>query len=250
MRIVISGIQIDIQKKNIKNMHLQVKPPDGHVVISAPPSMDYKAIEVYARTNLSWIKKQIEKFQQQSRSAKRQYVSGETMFIWGKQYYLTFVPNSKKNNFEILGNKVILSMRENSTVRQREKYVREQYRLLLKTEIERLLPKWENITKLHCDSWQTKYMLTCWGTCNTDKGKLWFNLQLAQKPIECLEYVILHELIHLRERTHNTTFIAYMDLYMKNWRAVRKELNNLRLDYYDARTKREPFIETNRPEFL
>lgn len=237
MRIVISGIPIDIQKKNIKNMHLQVKPPDGHVVISAPSSMDDKAIEVYARTNLSWIKKQIEKFQQQPRSAKRQYVSGETMFIWGKQYYLMFVSDSKKNNFEIQGNKVILSMREDSTVRQRENYVREQYRLLLKAEIERLLPKWEKITELHCDSWQTKYMVTRWGTCNTDKRKLWFNLQLAQKPIECLEYIILHELIHLRERTHNATFIAYMDLYMKNWRAVRKELNDSRLDYYDAQNE-------------
>ena len=234
MRIVISGIPIDIQKKNIKNMHLQIKPPDGHVVISAPSSMDDKAIEVYARTNLSWIKKQIEKFQQQSRSAKRQYVSGETMYIWGKQYYLSFVPDAQKNSFEIQGDKVILSMREDSTVKQRENYVREQYRSLLKVEIERLLPKWEQITALHCESWQTKYMVTRWGTCNTEKKKLWFNLQLAQKPIECLEYVILHELIHLRERTHNSTFIAYMDMYMKNWRAVRKELNDSRLDYYDA----------------
>ena len=234
MRIVISGIPIDIQKKNIKNMHLQMKPPDGHVVISAPLSMDDKAIEVYARTNLSWIKKQIEKFQQQPRSAKRQYVSGETMYIWGKQYYLSFVPDAQKNSFEIQGDKAILSMREDSTVKQRENYVREQYRSLLKVEIERLLPKWEQITELHCESWQTKYMVTRWGTCNTEKKKLWFNLQLAQKPIECLEYVILHELIHLRERTHNSTFIAYMDMYMKNWRAVRKELNDSRLDYYDA----------------
>lgn len=234
MRIVISGIPIDIQKKNIKNMHLQIKPPDGHVVISAPLSMDDKAIEVYARTNLSWIKKQIEKFQQQPRSAKRQYVSGETMYIWGKQYYLSFVPDAQKNSFEIQGDKVILSMREDSTVKQRENYVREQYRSLLKVEIERLLPKWEQITALHCESWQTKYMVTRWGTCNTEKKKLWFNLQLAQKPIECLEYVILHELIHLRERTHNSTFIAYMNMYMKNWRAVRKELNDSRLDYYDA----------------
>lgn len=248
MRIVISGIPIDIQKKNIKNMHLQVKPPDGHVVISAPTSMDDKAIEVYARTNLSWIKKQIEKFQQQPRSAKRQYVSGETMYIWGKQYYLTFIPDSQKNNFEIQGDKVLLSMRKDSTVKQRENYVREQYRLLLKSEIERLLPKWESITGLKCVSWQTKYMVTRWGTCNTDKKKLWFNLQLAQKPIECLEYVILHELIHLRERTHNSSFIAYMDLYMKDWRAIRKQLNDSKLDFYDAQDESplQKLIDKNR----
>ena len=237
MQIVISGIHIDIHKKNIKNMHLQIKPPNGQVVISAPLSMDDKAIEVYARTNLGWIKKQIEKFQQQPRSAKRQYVSGETMYIWGKQYYLSFVPDSRKNSFKIQGNSIVLSMRKNSTVKQREKYIREQYRRLLKGEIEKILPKWEQITGLHCESWQIKYMITRWGTCNTEKKKLWFNLQLAQKPVECLEYVILHELIHLKERTHNSIFIAYMDMYMKNWREVRKELNDLRLDYYEFQNK-------------
>ena len=234
MRVIISGIPIDIQKKNIKNMHLQVKPPDGHVSISAPLSIDDKAIEVYVRTHLSWIKKQIKKYQEQPRNAKRQYVSGETIYLWGQQYFLTFKADAQKNSFIIQGDKVILSMREDSTVKQREKFVREQYRKLLKAEIERLLPKWEKITGLHCDSWQTKYMITRWGTCNTKKKKLWFNLQLVQKPVQCLEYIILHELIHLKERTHNANFIAYMDLYMKNWRSVRKELNDLKLDYFEG----------------
>lgn len=234
MEIMISGIPINIQKKNIKNMHLQVKPPEGHVVISAPLSIDDKAIEVYARTNLSWIKRQIEKYEQQNRSEKRQYVSGETLYIWGKQYFLLFISDSRKNSFELQGNKVILTMRESSTVKQRENYVREQYRLILKGEIERLLPKWERITGLSCNSWQTKYMTTRWGTCNVEKKKIWINLQLAQKPIQCLEYVILHELIHLIEKTHNSKFIAYMDEYMKDWRKVRKELNDCRLDYYEA----------------
>lgn len=234
MRLVVSGIPIEAQKKNIKNMHLQVKPPDGHVVISAPLSMNDKAIEMYARTNLSWVKKQIERFQEQPRSGKRQYVSGETMYIWGKQYFLTFISDAQKNGFEIVGNKVFLRMREDSSVKQRESYVREQYRVMLKGEIERLLPKWEQITGLYCESWQTKYMVTRWGTCNTDKKRLWFNLQLIHKPVECLEYVILHELIHLRERTHNEVFTAYMDLYMQNWREIRKQLNDSMLDFYDA----------------
>ena len=238
MRLVVSGIPIEVQKKNIKNMHLQVKPPDGHVVISAPSSMDDKALEVYARTNLGWVKKQIERFQEQPRSAKRQYVSGETMYIWGKQYFLTFISDAQKNSFEIVGNKVYLHMREESSVRQRESYVREQHRIMLKGEIERLLPKWEQITGVCCESWQTKYMTTCWGTCNTDKKRLWFNLQLIQKPVECLEYVILHELIHLRERTHNEFFTEYMDLYMQNWREIRKQLNDSMLDYYDAQDER------------
>lgn len=138
----------------------------------------------------------------------------------GKTVLSIFSAGSSKNGFEIKGDRVILSMREESTIKQRENYVREQYRTLLKAEIERLLPKWEMLTGLHCDSWQTKYMLTRWGTCNTEKKKLWFNLQLAQKPIECLEYVMLHELLHLKEHTHNSAFISYMDLYNKEYSGV------------------------------
>lgn len=237
MRLTLSGIPIEVQKKAIKNLHLSVKPPNGNVVISAPLTMNDKAIEMFARTNLSWIKKQINKFEEQPRSSKRQYISGECLYIWGKQYFLSFVESRSKNSFELQGNKIILSMRSESTVKQRESYVREQYRIILETEIKRLLPKWEELTGLYSDSWQTKYMITKWGTCNTDKKKLWFNVQLAQKPIECLEYIILHELIHLRERTHNTVFCSYMDLYMANWREIRKTLNDSKLDYYEQYEK-------------
>lgn len=234
MRIVISGIPIDVQKKNIKNMHLQVKPPDGHVVISAPNSVDDNAIEAYARTQLGFIKKSIAKFQEQSRASKRQYVTGETMYIWGKPYYLVFKPDNQKNSFEIHNQNVVLSMSSKSTVNQRDSFVREEYRKLLKAEIEKKLPKWEQQTGLKCDSWQTKYMVTKWGACSTDKKKLWFNLQLAQKSPVCLDYIILHELTHLITRKHDATFIAHMDRFMPNWREVRKELNDSRLDYYEA----------------
>ena len=234
MRIVISGIPIDVQKKNIKNMHLQVKPPDGHVVISAPLAVDDKAIEAYARTQLGFIKKSIAQFQDQPRASKRQYVSGETMYIWGKQYFLVFTPDNQKNSFEIQNQNIVLSMNTKSTVKQRDAYVKEEYRKILKEEIEKCLPKWEAQTGLKCDSWQTKYMITKWGACSTDKKKLWFNLQLVQKPHACLDYVILHELTHLLTRKHDVTFIAHMDKYMPNWREVRKELNDSRLDYYEA----------------
>jgi predicted metal-dependent hydrolase/DNA-binding Xre family transcriptional regulator len=234
MRIVISGIPIDVQKKNIKNMHLQVKPPDGHVVISAPLSVDDKAIEAYARTQLGFIKRSIAQFQDQPRASKRQYVSGETMYIWGKQYFLIFKPDNQKNSFEIQNQNIVLSMSSKSTVKQRDAYVKEEYRKILKEEIEKRLPKLESQTGLKCDFWQTKYMVTKWGACSTDKKKLWFNLQLAQKPYRCLDYIILHELTHLITRKHDATFIAHMDRYMPSWREIRKELNDSRLDYYEA----------------
>ena len=233
MQIVISGIPIDVQKKNIKNMHLQVKPPDGYVVISAPLAVDDKAIEAYARTQLGFIRKSISQFKEQPRASKRQYVSGETMYIWGKQYYLEFKPNNRRNSFEIQNHNIILSMSSKSTVKQREAYVKEECRKLLKNEVKKRLPKWESQTGLKCNAWQTKYMITKWGSCNTENKKLWFNLQLAQKPVACLDYIILHELTHLITRRHDSKFTEHMDKYMPNWRELRKELNDSRLDYYE-----------------
>lgn len=127
-----------------------------------------------------------------------------------------------------------MTVRKESTAKQRQAYVNEWYRVLLKEKIELYLPKWEQITGLYCDSWQTKYMTTRWGTCNTATKKIWFNLQLAKKPVECLEYVMLHELAHLKVRNHGKDFIAILDKYMPYWRETRKLLNELKLDYLDS----------------
>lgn len=120
------------------------------------------------------------------------------------------------------GNKAVLTVRKDSTAEQRDNFVKEWYRSLLKDQVTRILPKWEKITGLKCDGWQTKYMTTRWGTCNIAKRKIWFNLQLAKKTPECLEYVILHELIHLCEKNHNENFIAQMNKFMPYWRDIKK----------------------------
>ena len=233
MALNISGISIEVCKKNIKNMHLYVKPPKGKVTVSAPLTMSDEAIERFVRTKVSWIKKQVSKFDNQLRQSEREYVSGETLYIWGKQYYLQ-IKHANINSFVISGDKAILSVRKESTAEQRENFTREWYRRQLKNEIARLLPKWEASTGLKCDSWQTKYMTSKWGTCNIEKRKIWFNLQLAKKPLECLEYIIPHELLHLRVKNHNTAFMALMDKYMPFWREVRKTLNEQILDCWVA----------------
>ena len=233
MQIEISGITIEVQKKNIKNLHLVVAPPDGKVRVSAPMHLSDDSIKMFVRTKLGWIKKQQEKFEKQPRQSEREYVSGETLYVLGQQYFLR-VEYSYKGNFLVLsGNEAILTVRKESTASQREAFVNEWYRALLKEKIEIYLPKWENITGLRCDSWQTKYMTTRWGTCNTNTRKIWLNLQLAKKPIECLEYVILHELAHLKVRNHSKDFVAIMDQYMPYWRETKKLLNDLKLDYME-----------------
>ncbi len=228
----ISGIPIEVCKKDIKNMHLYVKPPNGSVTVSAPLSMSDEAIERFVRTKTSWIKKQISKFDNQPRQSEREYVSGETMYVWGTQYYL-MTEYGNKNSLSLSGDKAVLTVREESTAEQRETFVREWYRELLKAEVVRLLPKWEKITGLKAASWQTKYMTTKWGTCNTETSKIWLNLQLAKKTPECLEYVILHELVHLVEKKHNERFVALMDSYMPMWREVKVTLNGQILDYME-----------------
>ena len=234
MQIEISGIEIDIQKKNIKNLHLAVVPPDGRVRVSAPMHLSDESIAMFVRTKLSWIKTQQEKFEKQPRQCEREYVSGETLYVFGQQYFLRVEYSYKGNSLVLEGNEAILTVRKESTAKQREAFVNEWYRSLLKKKIEIYLPKWEKITGLYCDSWQTKYMTTRWGTCNTNTRKIWLNLQLAKKPIECLEYVILHELVHLKIRNHNKDFVAMMDQYMPYWSEIRNKLNASTLDYYSG----------------
>lgn len=239
MQIEISGITIDIQKKNIKNMHLAVLPPDGKVRVSAPMHLSDESIAMFVRTKLVWIKKQQEKFALQPRQSEREFISGETLYVFGKQYFLRVMYSYKGNSLVLNGNEAVLTVRKESTARQREAFVNEWYRDLLKEKISIYLPKWEQITGLYCDSWQTKYMTTRWGTCNTNTRKVWFNLQLAKKPIECLEYVILHELAHLKVKNHGKDFIAILDMYMPYWRETKKLLNGFKLDYMESKELEE-----------
>ena len=212
-------------------MHLSVLPPDGRVRVSAPTQLTDEAITMFVRTKLGWIKKQQEKFQLQLRQSERQYVSGETLYVWGKQYFLQVEYSYKGNALTLSGDKAILTVRKESSPTQRESFVNEWYRNLLKQEVAKYLPKWEKTTGLYCSSWQSKYMTTKWGTCNPTSKKIWLNLQLAKKPIECLEYVILHELAHLKVHNHGPEFTAILDQYMPYWREHKRRLNDSTLDY-------------------
>ena len=228
----ISGIPIEVCRKKIKNMHLYVKPPDGHVTVSVPYAMSDESVERFVRTKVSWIKKQVAKFNDQPRQSAREYVSGETLYVWGKQYYLK-INYGSRNSLTLSGDKAAMTIRKESTVTNRENFVREWYRGLLKAEVARLLPKWETITGLKATKWQVKYMTTRWGTCNVRTGTILLNLQLAKKTPDCLEYIILHELVHLTEKNHNERFVSQMDHYMPLWREVKVSLNGQMLDFME-----------------
>lgn len=226
MKLVVDGIQIEVCKKSIKNMYLHVKPPYGEVVISAPRNMSKTTIEEFVWSRIDWIREAQESFQKGPQPVERKYISGESLYLWGKEYTLQ-VKHGAKKSMILSGDKAILTVKPDSTVEQREKFVKEWYRSLLKMEIESLLPVWEKRTGLYCSDWQTKQMKSRWGTCNTVTKKIWINLQLAQKSPECLEYVILHELAHLKERGHGPAFKAILDQYMPDWRKIRKKMNEV-----------------------
>ena len=225
MQIKVSGIDVLVEKKNIKNMHLYVKPPLGKVSVSAPISIPEKSIENFVRLNIGWIKKQQEKYLNQPRKTERQYISGETYYIFGKQYFLIF-QNSSRNCFSIDGNNIILKMKSSATIRQRKAFFIRQYHNILMEQLEHLIPKWGKITGLYCDEYKIRYMRTRWGSCNTKAKRIWINLQMIEKPLECLEYVILHELMHLKIRNHGNNFISEMNKYMPDWKERKNILNN------------------------
>ncbi len=230
-KLIVSDIDIEVHKKKIKNMHLYVLPPDGRVRISAPTTADDEAIKLFAITKIAWIKKQKAKFENQPRQTEREYVSGESHYVWGRRYRME-VRHSHKNNVDIKGDRLILTVRKVSSQDQRENVMNEWYRARLKEVLPGLVEKWEKIIGVKSESVRVKNMRTRWGTCNTKDKRIWINLQLAKKPVECLEYIIVHELVHLLEKNHGPAFIAHMDKYLPDWRITRNYLNDFIMDPY------------------
>ncbi len=228
--IILNNIEIQVIKKKIKNLHLSVIPPNGQVKISAPLEISDDAIIAFASSRLTWIKSQIASFKNHERESKREYVSGESFYLFGKKYFLN-ISSSNKNFIEIKNDRIILNLKSGISNEQKNKYVSIWYRNELKNKLQQILNRWQEKTGLVPNSWQIKEMKTKWGSCTNDKKKLWFNLQLIKKPIECIEYVVLHELLHLKVEKHNDEFKQLMQDYMPDWQERKKELNNFILDY-------------------
>ena len=224
MIVEIAGIPVKITKKRIKKLHLYVKPPDGRVEVTAPFLMSDEFIFRFVRSKAGWIRSKQVLVRSNAGPAEMQFVSGEPFYLWENEYRLR-VEYGNRYSLVLDGNDAVLTVRKGSTAEQRRAWVNEWYREKLREEIERLLPAWVGRTGLEPSSWQIKNMKTRWGTCNTKTRKIWLSLQLAKKPLICLEYVILHELAHLRVRDHGKNFAAIMDRYMPDWREVRTLLN-------------------------
>jgi len=227
MQIELGNIKIDVEQKDIKNIHLSVYPPDGKVKISAPERMDLDTIRVFAINKLKWIKKQQETFRNQERESPREYLSKESHYFFGKRYLLKVIDDNSKPKVVLKHNKLELYIRPNTSAEKRKEIMDAWYREEMKSIIPKMIEKWEKIICVKANDFGVKKMRTKWGTCNPEAKRIWLNLELAKKPKECLEYIIVHELVHLLERTHNDKFIKHMNEFMPKWRFYRDELNRL-----------------------
>lgn len=224
--MTVGTIEAQVLRKPIKNLHLCVLPPSGDVRVTAPLGMKDDAIRALIATKLIWIKKQRVKFENQKRETNRKYISGETHFYLGKRYRLEVIYKDKPPRVELRGkNKIILVVRPRTSINKREKIIREWYRTELRPLVEKYVNRWEKKIGVKTKMWGIKRMKTRWGTCNQKSGRVWLNLELAKKPIECIEYVIVHELVHLIERTHSEKFVRLMTKHLPKWRSDKDELN-------------------------
>ncbi|WP_256999956.1 M48 family metallopeptidase [Candidatus Methanoperedens nitratireducens] len=213
-------------RKDIKNLHLGVYPPNGRVRIATPLKIDDEAVRLFAISKMAWIKKQKLKFETQERQSERRFVSGESHYYRGKRYLLNVIYHNAPPRVEIRKiNCIDLYVREGSTDEKREKVLTEWYRKQLKDQIPALIDKWQKIIGVEVCDWGIKRMKTKWGTCTIADCRIWLNLELAKKPEHCLEYIIVHEMVHLIERNHNDCFVAYMDKFMPHWHFYKEELN-------------------------
>lgn len=226
--LLIGDINIEVISKNIKNIHLSVHPPNGRVRLAVPKSMNDESVRLFAISKLSWIKKQREKFENQIRESPREFISGESHYLFGERYLLNVIETRSKQRVEIANNKYLnLYVKKNSTIEKRERIMNEWYRSQLKLEIPKYIAKWEKIMNVSVNEWNVRKMKTIWGSCNIYDKKILINLELAKKNPRGLEYVVVHEMVHLLERKHNDKFKEYMDKFLPNWRAIRNEINGI-----------------------
>jgi predicted metal-dependent hydrolase len=233
-QITISNITIDVVRKDIKNIHLAVYPPTGRVRIAAPLKTNEDAIRLFAISKIGWIKRNQRKFEGQERMPPREYKQRESHYFQGRRYLLNVVETDKTQKVVLKNKKYLeLHIKPDTPTAKRHEMLTEWYRVQLKKQIPAIVEKWEKLLNVKVEDWQVKQMKTKWGSCNIEQKRIWLNLELAKKPEHCLEYIVVHEMVHLLERHHNDRFLYYMDTYLPNWRQLKMELNKLPVSHAD-----------------
>lgn len=231
--IQLGDITVEVTQKDIKNVHLSVYPPYGKVKIAAPERMALDTIRIYAISKLSWIRKQQAKIVAQKREAPRAYITNESHYFQGKRYLLKVIIHQAAPFVKQKQNHLELHIRPETSTEKRKEILEEWYRSQLKITVAAYINKWEKLMNISVAEFGIKKMKTKWGTCNIDAKRIWINLELAKKPKACLEYIVVHEMVHFFERNHTNRFVALMDHYLPNWKGLKTELNQLPVSHVD-----------------
>ena len=228
----VCDLNIETIKKDIKNIHLGVYPPAGRVRVAVPLKTTDETIELLVLSKMPWIRKQQSKFIKQERQTKREYISGESHYFFGKRYLLNVQKTEDKPRVEIKRNKYIdLYVKGKIDYKKKEKIIDDFYRSKIKKQIPKLLEKWEKIIGVNVNEVRIKKMKTKWGSCNPKAKRIWLNLELAKKPPHCMEYVMVHEMLHFIEKNHSDKFRYLISAHLPQWDQYKKELNNSILSY-------------------
>lgn len=226
MILSVSDISAEVEWKDIKNVHLTIYPPDARIHVSAPSYMTEEAVRLFLITKLPWIRTRVSQIIEQNRQTPREYVSGENHYYKGLRYRLKVIYHDAPAKVEVQGKEfILLYIRENTTLERRAEILREWYRAELKAIIPALIVKWEEILGVKANHWEIKQMKTLWGSCNHRTRNILFNLELIKKPLHCIEYIVVHELLHIKIRLHNEEFTRSLTHYFPNWRNIKDELN-------------------------
>ena len=223
--ITVAGIEATLIRKKVKNLRVTIVPPDGTVRVTVPKLLPEAIIRTFLLEKADWIRAHREKVLMQHKDEPKAYSDGETVRLFGKVYPLVVSEHQKKNGAALDGDRIVLSLRSDAPPEKRETILNAWFRERLKAEIGHFLPLWSNYTGLVPGEWTIRNMTSRWGSCNTKTKKITLNLQLVHFPLICLEYVILHELCHLRVHGHGADFKALLDQYMPDWKARKKLLN-------------------------
>ncbi len=232
--IHIGSLTLQLHRKAIKNLHISVLPPDGKLRVAAPEHMTDTAIRMAVVSRIPWIRKQQNAFAKQARQSEREMLGGESHYLWGRRYRMEFIRRHGKHEILPKGKtKLQMFISPETTIDNRRLVLNEWYRAELKEKLPPIIAKWQAKLKVDLADWGVKQMKTKWGSCNVQAKRIWLNLELAKKPPECLEYIVVHELIHLLERHHNTRFQHYLDRHLPSWRESRDLLKMLPLTNVD-----------------
>ncbi len=223
-RIDVSGIQVEIVRKDIKNLHLGVYPPNGRVRAAVPLRLEDDAVRLALVSRLGWIKRQRRAFLDQDRQSEREMVTGETHYVEGRRCRLKLVLHDGPAQVELRNNRtLVMRVRSQLESEQRLAVLERWYRARLREQACDLVAHWATQLGVSVSGWGIRKMKTRWGTCNQDARRIWLNLELAKKPTQCVEYIVVHELAHILERHHNDKFAALMDQHLPDWR-LRRDL--------------------------